>query len=96
MRFPGVRSPQEDHIRFLDFLIGVRPAACSENHRQTGDAWSVSGTVTTIDVVAPHDDTRELLRGKIHLVRRLRATEHSKGSGCAFIDCGLQTGGRAL
>jgi hypothetical protein len=56
----------------------------------------MSGTVTTIDVVASHDDTHELLRDKIHLVRRLRATEHAKGFGCTFIDCSFQGGGRSI
>ena len=78
MRFPGVRSPEKNHIRFFDLLIGVRTAACSENHRQTGDARSMSGTVAAIDVVASHHDASEFLRNEIHLVRRLRATEHAE------------------
>ena len=76
MRFPGVRSPEENDIRFFDLLIGVRTPACSENHRQTGDARSMSSTVTAVDVVASHHDASEFLRDEIHFVRRFRATEH--------------------
>ena len=71
MRFPSIGSPKEDDIRLLDLLIGVRPSACSENHRQTGDAGGMSGTVAAIDIVAAHHDARELLRHEIHFVCRL-------------------------
>src|SRR5438105_5021477 len=96
MSFPGVGSPEENGIRLLDLLVGIRPSARSENHRQTGDAWSVSGTVAAIDVVAAHHDAREFLRHEVHFVCRLRATEHSKRLGRAFIDGGFQTNDRPV
>src|SRR5207249_11768110 len=91
MRFPGVRSPEENDIRFFDLLIGVRTPACSENHRQTGDARSMSSTVTAVDVVASHHDASEFLRDEIHFVRSFRATEHSECPGTTLIQGSLQS-----
>jgi len=45
MRFTGVRSPQDQQIRFLDLFIGRRPAARTERSRQTDDTGSVSSAV---------------------------------------------------
>ena len=78
MGFTGIGSPEEDHICFFSLLVRVRAPACSENHRQTGDARGVSGTVAAINIVAAHDNTRELLRNEVHLVRRFGATEHAE------------------
>jgi hypothetical protein len=89
MGFPRVGSPQNDHIRLFDLLIGIRPPACPKYHRQTGDAGRVSGTVAAIDVVAAHHNPRKLLRDEIHFVRRLRATEHAERFRRVSIDCGL-------
>src|SRR6266850_7097278 len=91
MCLPGVGSPEKNHIGFFNLLVGVRAAACSENHRQTGDARGVSSTVATIDIVTSHDDARELLRHKVHLVRRLRATEQPERLRSTLIDRGFQT-----
>ena len=75
MRLPGVRAPEEDHVRLLDLAVRRRPAARSEHRRQTDDARCVSGAVTRVDVVRAHHLARELLRQEVHLVRRLRARE---------------------
>ena len=51
MRLAGVRTPQDQQIRFLDLSIGRRTAARTEHRRQTDDARSVSGAVAGVDVV---------------------------------------------
>src|SRR5258708_3019262 len=55
MRLPGIAPPEEDDIRLLDLLIRGRPAAHSEDRRQTDDAGGVSGPVAAVDVVAADD-----------------------------------------
>src|SRR5437868_12414564 len=91
MCLPGVRSPEKNHIGFFNLLVRVCAPACSENHRQTGDARSVSSAVAAIDVIASHDNARELLRNKVHLVRRLRATEQPERLPSTLINRGFQT-----
>jgi len=78
MCFSRVGAPQEDHIRFFDLAVGTSPATRPENRRQTGDAGSMSSTVTTINIVAADDGAHELLRGVVQFVGRLGAAEHSK------------------
>jgi hypothetical protein len=53
MRLSGIRAPQENDIRFFNFEIRTRSAACAKNRRQTGDARRMSSAVAGIDVVAP-------------------------------------------
>ena len=96
MGFTRIGSPQEDDICLLDLLIRVRPASRSKNHRQTGDAWRMSGTVATIDIVAAHHHPRELLRNEIHFVRRLRATEHTERPASALLLRGFQSACRPV
>src|SRR5438105_9529318 len=91
MCFPGVGSPEKNHVGFFNLLVRVCAPACSENHRQTGDARGVSSTVAAIDVVASDDDARELLRNKVHLVRRLRATEQPERLPSTLPDRHFQT-----
>ncbi len=79
MGVAGVRAPEDDDIRLFDLPIGARPSARSEDVRQTGDARSVSRTVAAIDVVASHDDARELLCHEVHFVRRLGTAEQPEG-----------------
>jgi hypothetical protein len=86
VRFARVRSPQDDQVGLFGLLIRARAAARSENRRQTGDAGSVSGTVTAIDVVAADNGAREFLRQEIQLVRRFRAAEQTKSVGSALLD----------
>src|SRR4029078_10202479 len=50
MRLPRVRAPEENTVRLLDLLIGARPAACSEDRRQTDDSRGVSGAGTAVGV----------------------------------------------
>jgi len=86
MRFSGIAAPEDDDVRLLDFTVGTRPAASSENRRQTGDAWGVSSSVTAVDVVAAHRGAHEFLRSEVHLVRGFRAAEHPEGCRAVPID----------
>ena len=78
VRLPGVRSPQEDAVRFFNLAVRARPTTHAECRRQTGDARGVSRTVAAIEVVRAHHHARELLRGVVHLVRALRAAEQAE------------------
>ena len=78
VRFPGVRSPQQDHVGVFNFTIRTGPAACSEYRRQTGDAGGVSSSVAAINIVRAHDAAGEFLRCVVQFVGGLGATEHTK------------------
>lgn len=78
MGFAGIRTPKQNHIRIFDLLVGIRSAAHSKNRRQTDDAWSMSGSIATIDVVRTDHDPDELLGGEVHLVGGFGATENAK------------------
>src|SRR5512146_2847507 len=77
MRFTGVRSPQEDEVGVLRFLVRAGRAARPQDGRQTDDRGSVSGPVTAVDVVVAEYLPRELRREEVHLVGRFRAAEDS-------------------
>jgi hypothetical protein len=70
MRFTRIRAPQKDDICIFDFPIRARSATCTKDRRQTGDAWCVSGPVTTVDIVTAHHDTGELLRHEVRFIAR--------------------------
>src|SRR5580704_14489220 len=76
VRFPCVRSPQQNYVRLFDFAIRACSPACSEYRRQTGDARRMSSPVAAINVVRTHDAAHEFLRRIVQLVGGLRATEH--------------------
>jgi hypothetical protein len=78
MRFPGVRSPQQDHAGVFDFAVRACPSACTEYRRQTGDAGGVSSSVAAIDIVRAHDAANEFLRCVVQFVGGLGATKHAK------------------
>jgi hypothetical protein len=78
VRFTRVGSPEKDHVRFFDLLIGVRTAAGTKDRRQTGDARSVSSAIATIDVVTAYHNAGELLRYEVHFVCRFRTAEEAK------------------
>src|ERR1700676_4072452 len=80
VRFPCVRSPQQNYIRVFDFAIRTGSAACPEYRRQTGDARRMSSSVAAINVVRAHDAAHEFLRRVVQLVGGLRATEHPEVS----------------
>ena len=84
--FSRVRPPEENDVRFLDLAVGVRTPTRPKHSRQTGDARGVSGTVTTVDVVAADHDASELLGDEVHLVRGLGATEHPERARAMPID----------
>jgi hypothetical protein len=92
----GVRPPQDDEVRILDFLVGARAAACSEDRRQTDDARGVSRAVATIDVVAADRDAGELLGDEVRLVGGLRAAEEPERGGTVAIDRSADSGGSAV
>ena len=75
----GVRAPEDDDVGVLHLAVGGRPAACSEDCRQTDDGGSVSSAVAGVDVVRADGRAHELLGDEVHLVRRLRAREHADG-----------------
>src|SRR6185312_2758892 len=96
VRLAGVRTPQDDHVRFLDLFIGRRAAARTEYRRQTDDARCVSSSVTRIDVVGAHHLARELLRQVVHLVGRLRAREDPERTRRISGTRSIQAGGGAI
>jgi hypothetical protein len=52
----------------------------------------VSGTVATVNVVASDHNASELLSDEVHLVRRLRATEHPERGRTVILDRFTQLG----
>ena len=90
VRVAGVRAPQDDQVGVLDFLVGTSPSPGSECCRQTGDARSVSSAVAAVDVIASDYAPNKLLRRKVQLICRLRATEHAEGLRSAAVDCALK------
>src|SRR4029079_15544235 len=96
MRLPRVGAPQEDEVRLLDLLVGVRSPARPEYRRQPGDAGRVSRAVAAVDVVAAEDRTRELLRDEVHLVRALGAAEEPERLRSVLADDLPKAGGRAI
>src|SRR5690242_18930837 len=48
MRVACVGTPQQNDVRLFDFAVGTRPAARSENRRQTDDARRVSSPVAAV------------------------------------------------
>src|SRR5690242_19316964 len=79
MGLTGVRSPQENEVAMLRFLIRAGRAARSQDGRQTDDRGSVSGPVAAIDVVVAENLPGELRRQEVDLVGRLRVAEDSRG-----------------
>src|SRR5436190_5635314 len=78
MRLPGVRSPEEDEIGVLRFLVRARAPARSQDCRQTDDGRSVSGPVAAVDVVVAEDLPGEFRRQKVDFVGRLGAAEYAR------------------
>ena len=78
VRFARVRSPENDEISLFRFLIGTRASPRPEDSRQTDDAWSVSSSVATVNVVGSHDLSSELLRQKVHFIGRFGTTENAE------------------
>ena len=96
MGLTRVRTPQDDHVRGLDVLVGRRATTGSEHCRQTDDARSVSSSVAGIDVVRADRDAHELLGEEVHLVRRLRAREHAEGVGPVLVSHLAEAGGGGI
>ena len=78
MRFPGIRSPQQAHIRVFHLAIRTRPPTCSEYRRQTGDAGRMSSPIAAVYVVAAHHAANEFLRCIVEFIRSLGAAEHAE------------------
>src|ERR1700739_4610169 len=96
MRFPGVRTPEQDDISLFSFTIRAGTAARSENRRQTGDAGGVSSAVTTINIVCPHHRADKFLRRIVQLVRGLGAAEHSEIPRIIFCNGSLKSSGNPV
>ena len=88
VRLPGVRSPEEDAIGLFNLAVRARSTAHAECRRQTGDARGMSSTVAAVEVVRAHHDSREFLRGVVHLVRALRAAEQPEGLAAVLVTNG--------
>src|SRR5215831_16599894 len=78
MRFAGVRTPQDDEVCLLNFLIRTCTSAHSKDCRQTDDTRGVSSTVAAVDVVAAHNGPSKFLSCIVQFVGCLGATENSK------------------
>ena len=75
VRLSCIRPPEDNNLCLLYLAIGTRTASRPECCRQTDDAWGMSGSIATVDVVREEDRAGELLRGEVHFVRGLRAGE---------------------
>src|ERR1700732_2559043 len=84
MRLPRVRTPQQDHVRFLNLTVRACPPARPKYRRQTDDARGVSSTVAAIYIVAADHRPHELLRNIVKFVGGFRATEHAERVGPVF------------
>jgi hypothetical protein len=73
MRFAGIGAPEDEQIRIFSFAVGRGATASSEYRHQTGDARSVSSSITGIDVIGADHRPSELLGDEVHLVGRARA-----------------------
>jgi hypothetical protein len=91
MGFAGIRAPQKDYVRFLDFSVGTGAAPCPKNRRQTGDAWGVSSPVAGIDVIAADDGADEFLGGVVQFIGGFGTTEHAEGARAASFHFGTDT-----
>src|SRR5215213_4349946 len=77
----GVGAPADYYVGVLELLVrGGRPARSKRCH-QTGDAGSVSSTVTRVYVAVPEHLPDELPGQVVELVGRTRGTERSEGVG---------------
>src|SRR5262249_61898857 len=81
---PRFRTREEYPSCFFNCAEATSPASRPKNRRQTGDAWGMSSTVATIDVVAADDGADEFLCDVVQLIGRLGTTEHAK---CARAVC---------
>jgi hypothetical protein len=78
VRFPCVRSPQQDDVCFFHLGVGTGAAAGPENRRQTDDARRVSSSIAAVYVVRSDNRANELLCNVVQFVGRLGTTEHSE------------------
>src|SRR3569623_121070 len=85
MRFAGIGAPEDKQIRIFSFAIRRSTTARSEYRHQTGDAGSVSSSVTGIDVVRADHRPGELLGNEVQLVGRARAREHAERVGAVLL-----------
>ena len=86
MRFPSVRSPQQDHIGIFNFAIRAGPSTRPEYRRQTGDARGMSSPVAAVNVVRAHSAANEFLRGVVQFISSFGATEHAKVLWIVFLN----------
>src|ERR1043166_5965220 len=96
VRFAGVRSPEEHDVGVFRLFVRAGAAPRSENCRQTDDAGSVSGPVTTVDVVVAEHHARELGRGEVHFVARLGTAENAERVAAVRGDVARESLGGAI
>lgn len=90
---PGVRTPEDDDVGIFRLFVRAGSATRSKYCRQTGDTWSVSGTVTAVYIVALHHRANEFLCDEVQLIGRFGAAEHTEGAGCTLVDGPLEASG---
>ncbi len=78
-RLARIRTPHDDEVGLLDFVVATGTSACSEHCRQTGDGRSVSSAVAAIDVVGVHYDSGEFLSHVVGLIGRFGTAEQPEG-----------------
>jgi hypothetical protein len=86
MRFPRIRTPQQDDVGLLYFPVRACAATRSEYRRQTGDAGCVSSPVTAINIVRTHHGADEFLCRIVQFVGGFGTTEHAEISRIVFFD----------
>lgn len=96
MSLAGIRAPEDDDVGIFRLFVRAGSATRSKYCRQTGDAWSVSGAVTAVYVVALHHRANEFLRDEVQLIGRFRAAEHAEGAGCSLVDGSLEASGSCI
>src|SRR6185312_13780975 len=85
MRFAGIGAPEDKQIRIFSFAIRRSTTASSEYRHQTGDARSMSSSITGIDVVGADHRAGELLGNEVQLIGRAGAGEHAERVGAVLL-----------
>src|SRR5690606_28077395 len=79
-----------------DLAVGRSTTACTEHRHQTGDARSVSSSVTGVDVVGADHRPGELLGDEVQLVGRAGARKHAECVGAVELAIAAETIGGAI
>ena len=91
VRVTSVGSPDDNEVGILNLAIRAGSPAQTEYRRQTDDAWSVSGTVTAVDVVGSDNDPGKLLGEEVQFVCCFGTTEDSERLRTMLVDRSSKT-----